>query len=68
MLDYKEWKHVFKLDPNKAISDEELELVCESGTDGIIVGGSDQDLISLKLLQSHVRKHLQFLKVYFQAV
>lgn|SRR5690625_199370 len=37
-----EWKHVFKLDPAKAISDEHLEQLCESGTDAIIVGGTDQ--------------------------
>ncbi|UCZ53801.1 heptaprenylglyceryl phosphate synthase [Bacillus shivajii] len=41
MLEYKEWKHVFKLDPNKQISDEALEQICESGTDAVIVGGSD---------------------------
>ncbi|MDQ0254057.1 putative glycerol-1-phosphate prenyltransferase [Evansella vedderi] len=41
MLEYKEWKHAFKLDPNKEISDEALESICESGTDAIIVGGSD---------------------------
>ena len=36
-----EWKHVFKLDPAKEISDEHLEELCESGTDAIIVGGTD---------------------------
>lgn len=36
-----EWKHIFKLDPAKEISDDELELLCESGTDAIIVGGTD---------------------------
>ncbi|MBU9710235.1 heptaprenylglyceryl phosphate synthase [Evansella tamaricis] len=41
MLEYKEWKHVFKIDPNKSINDEDLEKLCESGTDAIIVGGSD---------------------------
>ncbi|GAE29500.1 heptaprenylglyceryl phosphate synthase [Halalkalibacter hemicellulosilyticus] len=41
MLEYQEWRHVFKLDPNKDITDEALEKVCESGTDGIIIGGSD---------------------------
>ncbi|MBM7704249.1 heptaprenylglyceryl phosphate synthase [Metabacillus iocasae] len=41
MYDIKEWKHVFKLDPNKDITDEELEQICESGTDAVIVGGSD---------------------------
>lgn len=41
MCDVRQWRHVFKLDPNKDISDEELELVCESGTDAVIVGGTD---------------------------
>ncbi|MEH7176756.1 heptaprenylglyceryl phosphate synthase [Neobacillus vireti] len=41
MYDFREWRHVFKLDPNKEISDEQLEKICESGTDGVIVGGTD---------------------------
>lgn len=41
MYDFREWRHVFKLDPNKEISDEKLEKICESGTDAVIVGGSD---------------------------
>ncbi|WP_088103310.1 heptaprenylglyceryl phosphate synthase [Halalkalibacter urbisdiaboli] len=41
MLDYQEWHHIFKIDPNKDISDEHLEAICESGTDGIIIGGTD---------------------------
>lgn len=41
MWDYREWKHVFKMDPNKPISEEQLERICESGTDAIIVGGTD---------------------------
>lgn len=41
MLEYNEWKHVFKLDPNKEITDHDLERICDSGTDAIIVGGSD---------------------------
>ncbi|MED0676929.1 MULTISPECIES: heptaprenylglyceryl phosphate synthase [Aneurinibacillus] len=40
MLNIQTWKHVFKLDPDKLIGDEELEMVCESGTDAIIVGGT----------------------------
>jgi putative glycerol-1-phosphate prenyltransferase len=39
-MDFKNWQHVFKLDPDKEISDETLEAVCESGTDAIIVGGT----------------------------
>ena len=41
MYDFREWSHVFKLDPNKEISDDALEKVCESGTDAIVIGGSD---------------------------
>lgn len=41
MLEFQEWRHVFKLDPNKELNDDDLEAICESGTDGILVGGSD---------------------------
>ncbi len=40
-MDYLQWRHVFKIDPAKEISDEDLERVCESGTDVILVGGTD---------------------------
>ncbi len=41
IMDYLNWRHVFKLDPAKEISDEALEQICESGTDVILVGGTD---------------------------
>lgn len=41
MYDVREWRHVFKLDPDKDISDDALEKICESGTDAVIVGGTD---------------------------
>lgn len=41
MYNVREWRHVFKLDPNKEIDDALLERVCESGTDAVVVGGSD---------------------------
>lgn len=34
------WKHVFKLDPDRVLSDEALDAVCMSGTDAIMIGGS----------------------------
>lgn len=34
------WKHVFKLDPDKHITDEALQRICLSGTDAVVVGGS----------------------------
>lgn len=37
-MDYQSWRHAFKLDPAKEISDEALEQLAESGTDGIIIG------------------------------
>lgn len=40
-LEYKDWRHIFKLDPAKNIDADALELICESGTDAIIIGGSD---------------------------
>lgn len=40
-MDYTTWRHAFKLDPAKEITDEMIERIAESGTDGIIVGGTD---------------------------
>lgn len=41
MYDIKLWQHVFKLDPDKTINDDDLMKICESGTDAIIIGGTD---------------------------
>lgn len=38
--DFRQWNHIFKLDPDKDIPEELLERVCLSGTHAIIVGGS----------------------------
>ncbi|WP_124728191.1 heptaprenylglyceryl phosphate synthase [Staphylospora marina] len=35
------WRHVFKLDPARPLSDEALRMIIRSGTDAIIVGGTD---------------------------
>lgn len=35
------FRHVFKLDPAKAISERAIQLLATSGTDAIIVGGTD---------------------------
>lgn len=40
-MDIKTWRHAFKVDPVKTITDEQLERLAESGTDALIVGGSD---------------------------
>ncbi|WP_342566536.1 heptaprenylglyceryl phosphate synthase [Paenibacillus sp. FSL R7-0345] len=34
------WRHVFKLDPDRELGDRDLDVICRSGTDAILVGGS----------------------------
>lgn len=58
MYDMNNWKHVFKLDPDKDISDDDLEKICESGTDAVIVGGTDQVTLENVLdLLSRIRRY-----------
>ncbi|KAB7705261.1 heptaprenylglyceryl phosphate synthase [Bacillus aerolatus] len=58
MYDVREWRHVFKLDPNKEIDDSSLERVCESGTDAVIIGGSDGVTLENVLdLMARVRRY-----------
>lgn len=58
MYDIKEWKHIFKLDPNKEISDKDLELICESGTDAVMIGGTDGVTLDNTLyMLSRVRRY-----------
>ncbi|MCR2823422.1 heptaprenylglyceryl phosphate synthase [Lederbergia panacisoli] len=58
MYDVKEWRHAFKLDPDKDISDEHLEKLCESGTDAIIIGGTDDVTLEKVLnLMARVRRY-----------
>jgi putative glycerol-1-phosphate prenyltransferase len=40
VIDYRGWRHAFKLDPEKPIDDAALEAICESGTDAVLVGGT----------------------------
>ncbi|MGC4378572.1 heptaprenylglyceryl phosphate synthase [Fictibacillus sp. Mic-4] len=59
MFDYQQWKHVFKLDPDKEISDKELEAICDSGTDAVIVGGTSGVTLDNTLdLLSRIRKYV----------
>ncbi|MBM7650183.1 putative glycerol-1-phosphate prenyltransferase [Bacillus ectoiniformans] len=58
MYDVREWRHVFKLDPNKEIDDRKLEIICESGTDAVIIGGSDGVTLENVLdLMARVRRY-----------
>lgn len=57
-MEIKNWQHVFKVDPAKEISDEDLEALCESGTDAIIVGGTDDVTIDGVLdLLARIRRY-----------
>ncbi|MDN7243648.1 heptaprenylglyceryl phosphate synthase [Planococcus sp. N028] len=57
-MDFQTWRHVFKLDPAKSISDEHLERICESGTDAILIGGSDNVTLDNVLdLMARVRRY-----------
>lgn len=38
--DWRAWRHATKLDPERPLSDEALQLIYQSGTDAIVVGGS----------------------------
>ncbi|HAQ08841.1 MAG TPA: heptaprenylglyceryl phosphate synthase [Bacillus bacterium] len=58
MYDVREWRHVFKLDPNKEITEEDLDRICESGTDAILVGGTDGVTLEGVLdLMSRIRRY-----------
>ncbi|VDZ35861.1 geranylgeranylglyceryl diphosphate synthase [Staphylococcus aureus] len=41
MYDIKKWRHIFKLDSAKHISDDDLDAICMSQTDAIMIGGTD---------------------------
>ncbi len=58
MYDVRQWRHAFKLDPNKEIESDDLEKVCESGTDAIIVGGTDGVTLEKVLdLMARIRRY-----------
>ncbi|MBI5974752.1 heptaprenylglyceryl phosphate synthase [Staphylococcus canis] len=58
MYDIKNWRHVFKLDPAKEISDDDLERICMSNTDAIMIGGTDNVTEDNVLnLMSRVRRY-----------
>ncbi len=58
MYDIKSWRHVFKLDPAKEISDEDLDKICMSHTDAIMIGGTDNVTEDNVLnLMSRVRRY-----------
>ncbi|GGB10650.1 heptaprenylglyceryl phosphate synthase [Macrococcus hajekii] len=58
MYEINDWQHAFKLDPAKSIDDDALQKICESGTDAIIVGGTDDVTMDNVLdLMSRIRRY-----------
>jgi len=47
---WKEWKHITKLDPDKHISQDDLKTIVESGTDAIMISGT-QNITSKSVSQ-----------------
>jgi putative glycerol-1-phosphate prenyltransferase len=35
------WRHVFKLDPNRLLTDAALQQICTAGSDALLIGGTD---------------------------
>ncbi len=61
MKHLRQWRHIFKLDPEKSISDSALERICTSGTDAIMVGGSSGVTFNNTVeLLSRIRTHPVF--------
>ncbi|GGE79944.1 heptaprenylglyceryl phosphate synthase [Priestia taiwanensis] len=58
MYDYREWKHLFKLDPTIEIDEDMLESICESGTDAIFVSGTNELAIDdILMLLVRIRRY-----------
>lgn len=55
---WKTWKHITKLDPDKHITPDDLELIVESGTDAIMISGTQN------ITNANVAQLISLLKEY----
>jgi phosphoglycerol geranylgeranyltransferase len=55
---WKEWKHLTKLDPDRVVSKEAVQAVAESGTDAIMISGTQ------RITQRKIMKLIELLKPY----
>jgi phosphoglycerol geranylgeranyltransferase len=58
MEEWKNWKHVTKLDPDKKINDKIIESIIETGTDAIMISGTQN------ITKENVTELLEMLKEY----
>ena len=55
---WREWKHITKLDPDKKINDKIIEDIIETGTDAIMISGTQN------ISRENVEQLLDMLKEY----
>ncbi|MCW7077378.1 MAG: phosphoglycerol geranylgeranyltransferase [Candidatus Syntropharchaeales archaeon] len=58
MTIWKNWKHITKLDPDRSISEAEIEVVVRSGTDAIMISGTQN------ITKNNVRRLIEMLEGY----
>jgi phosphoglycerol geranylgeranyltransferase len=58
MEEWRKWKHITKLDPDKKINDKIIEDIIETGTDAIMISGTQN------ITQENVTSLLEMLKGY----